>query len=116
MKDLTELRNVLRDFARERDWDQFHSPKNLAMALGGETGELIEKFQWMSEKESYDLTNNLRQQIGEELADVLLYLIRLADKCDIDLMNAAEQKIQKNRLRYPANQVRGSSKKYSDYE
>ena len=70
----------------------------------------------MSEKESYDLTNNLRQQIGEELADVLLYLIRLADKCDIDLMNAAEQKIQKNRLRYPANQVRGSSKKYSDYE
>ena len=115
MSDLTALRDALREFAKERDWDQFHSPKNLAMALAGETGELIEKFQWMSEEESRNLTNNLRQQVGEELADVLLYLVRLADKCDIELLEAAQQKLQKNRQKYPVDKVRGSPKKYSDY-
>lgn len=115
MSDLTILRDALRQFAKERDWDQFHSPKNLSMALAGETGELVEKFQWMSEEASYTLTSKLRQEIGEEVADVLLYLVRLADKCDIDLLDAAEQKLQANRLKYPADKVRGSSKKYSDY-
>ncbi len=115
MRDLTALRDALRDFARERDWDQFHSPKNLVMALAGETGELIEKLQWVSEEASYQLADNLRQEIEEEIADVLIYLVRLADKCDIDLMDAAERKLEKNRKRYPADKVRGSSKKYSDY-
>jgi dCTP diphosphatase len=115
MSELIKLRDALRAFAKERDWDQFHSPKNLAMALAGETGELIEKLQWMSEEDSYHLTNSLRQEIGEEIADVFLYLVRLADKCDIDLMDVAEQKLQRNRLKYPADKVHGSSKKYSDY-
>jgi dCTP diphosphatase len=115
MSNLTALRDALRQFAKEREWDQFHSPKNLAMALAGEAGELIEKFQWMSEEASYNLTGDLRQAIAEEAADVLLYLVRLADKCDIDLMDAAEQKLHANQLKYPADKVRGSSKKYSDY-
>ena len=115
MSSLTALRNALREFANERDWDQFHSPKNLAMAVAGEAGELIERFQWMSEEASYKLTNELRQDVSDEIADVLIYLVRLADKCDIDLLRAAEQKLQKNRLKYPADRVRGSSKKYTEY-
>jgi dCTP diphosphatase len=116
MTNLMALRDALRQFAGERDWEKFHSPKNLSMALAAETGELVEKFQWMSEEASCSLTSTLRQEIGEEVADVLLYLLLLADKCDIDLMDAAEQKLQKNRMRYPADKVRGSSRKYSDYE
>ena len=115
MSDLLELRDNLREFARERDWDQFHSPKNLVMALAAETGELIEQFQWMPEAETYSLSNDSRQNIADEIADVLMYLIRLADKCDIDVMAAANRKMQKNRINYPTDKVRGSSKKYTDY-
>jgi dCTP diphosphatase len=116
MNDLIELRNVLRDFAKERDWDQFHSPKNLSMALAVEMGELIEKFQWMSEEASCHLSDDLRFEIAEEIADVLIYLVQLADKCEIDLIDATKQKLQKNRLKYPAEKVRGKSNKYSDYK
>lgn len=116
MKDLTELRDRLRAFASERDWDQFHSPKNLAMAVAGETGELVEKLQWISEKESYNPSDELRREIGDELADVLIYLVRMADKCNIDLGAAVERKLEENRLKYPADRVRGSAKKYSDYD
>lgn len=112
---LDDLTQRLRDFASERDWDRFHSPKNLAMALTGEAGELAAEFQWLTEAQSQDPEPERRQRIQEEAADVLLYLLRLADRLDIDLIQAAHQKIDLNAQRYPAHQVRGSAKKYNEY-
>ncbi len=111
---LIALKGLLRKFTEERDWEQFHSPKNLAMALSVEASELLEHFQWMPDEASARLTEDKRTQVGEELADVLLYLVRLADKLDIDLEQAANEKIRKNALKYPAELSRGSSKKYTD--
>jgi dCTP diphosphatase len=108
------LRDKLRQFAAERDWDQFHSPKNLAMALSVEAAELLEHFQWLSDAESAALAPEKRVKIREELADVLLYLIRLADKLDIDLATAAADKLSVNAQKYPVQKARGSSKKYSE--
>jgi NTP pyrophosphatase (non-canonical NTP hydrolase) len=110
-----DLRDRLRKFVAERDWDQFHSPKNLAMALSVEASELLEHFQWLTEAESRSLTPAKLADVRDEMADVLVYLVRLADKLDVDLLAAAAQKIDKNALKYPAAQVRGSMKKYSDY-
>lgn len=112
---LDELRSALRQFAAERDWDQFHSPKNLAMALTVETAELLEHFQWLKEGTASELTLEKQTQIEEELADVLLYLVRLADKLEVDLLVAAREKLEKNARKYPTEQVRGSSKKYTEY-
>jgi NTP pyrophosphatase (non-canonical NTP hydrolase) len=111
---IQDLRNKLRQFAADRDWDQFHSPKNLAMALSVEAAELLEHFQWLSDAESGALAPEKRAKIGEELADVLLYLIRLADKLDIDLATAAADKINVNASKYPAQKARGSNKKYTE--
>jgi dCTP diphosphatase len=111
---LDELRDKLRQFAADRDWDQFHSPKNLAMALSVEAAELLEHFQWMSEAESASLTPENRGKVREELADVFLYLIRIADKLGIDLPSAAADKIAVNAAKYPVGKSRGSSKKYND--
>ena len=111
---LAELRTKLRRFAAERDWDQFHSPKNLAMALSVEAAELLEHFQWLSDVESSALSPETRSKVAEELADVLLYLIRLADKLDVDLVIAASEKLKVNAAKYPADKARGSSKKYSE--
>ncbi|MCR4299059.1 MAG: nucleotide pyrophosphohydrolase [Gallionella sp.] len=113
--DLLMLRDKLRAFAAERDWDQFHSPKNLSMALMVEAAELMEHFQWLTEAQSASLSAENKQAVSEELADILLYLVRLSDKLDIDLLDAALRKLEKNALKYPAEQVRGSAKKYSDY-
>ena len=115
-KSFSNLQDSIRDFATERDWDQFHSPKNLAMALGGETGELLEQFQWLTESESKTPDAEKRQAIADEIADVLIYLLRLADKLDIDPIDAAFLKIQKNAKKYPADRVRGSMKKYTEYD
>lgn len=104
---LTALRDALREFADERDWDQFHSPKNLAIALSVEAAELLEHFQWSDEAAA-------PEKVREELADVLLYLIRLADKLDVDLAAAARDKIALNAKKYPADKARGSSRKYTD--
>jgi dCTP diphosphatase len=112
---LDELRAALRQFAADRDWDQFHSPKNLAIALSVEAAELLEHFQWMTEAESMSLDPDKQAKVREELADVFLYLIRLADKLDIDLTAAATEKLTLNEARYPAEKVRGSSKKYTEY-
>jgi NTP pyrophosphatase (non-canonical NTP hydrolase) len=112
---LEHLRDQLRLFANDRDWDQFHSPKNLAMALVVEAGELVEVFQWMTEEQSNSLTPAQRSQASEEIADVLLYLIRIADKLDVSLVDAAQKKIEKNAQKYPAQKVKGSSKKYNAY-
>ena len=111
---LTQLRDALRDFAAERDWDQFHSPKNLASALAVEAAELLECFQWLSEAESRQLTPEQHAQAREEMADVLNYLVRLADKLDVNLLEAAREKMAKNALKYPADKARGSAKKYSE--
>jgi dCTP diphosphatase len=111
---LDALRDALRRFAAERDWDQFHSPKNLAIALSVEAAELLEHFQWTPETESEALAGDLKGRIREEVADVLLYLIRLADKLEIDLLAAASDKIQLNAEKYPINKARGSSKKYTE--
>ena len=111
MPSLDDLKEQLRDFARERDWEQFHSPKNLAMALSVEAAELVEHFQWLTEAQSQALAADKRDLVAQELADVLLYLVRLADRLDIDLMDAAQRKIVLNAQKYPADKVRGSAKK-----
>ena len=108
------LRDVLRKFATDRDWNQFHSPKNLAIALNVEAAELLEHFQWMSEAESTVLDPEQQAKVREEAADVLLYLIRLADKLGIDLLAAASEKIASNAKKYPVEKARGSSKKYTE--
>ena len=112
---LIELRDALRKFAAERDWEQFHSPKNLATALSVEASELLEHFQWLTEAASAGLPPEKRALVRDEMADVLLYLVRLADKLDVDLVEAARNKIAKNAPKYPAAQVRGSMKKYTEY-
>jgi dCTP diphosphatase len=109
---LLSLRDALRHFAADRQWDQFHSPKNLAIALSVEAAELLEHFQWLSEADSADMSSEKRAKVREELADVLLYLIRLADKLDVDLALAAAEKMSINDVKYPADKARGSSKKY----
>ena len=111
---LTQLRDALRDFAAARDWDQFHSPKNLASALAVEAAELLERFQWLTEDESRRLPPAELEKVRHEMADVLNYLVRLADKLDVDLLEAARAKIAINEQKYPADEVRGSAKKYSE--
>jgi len=113
--DLLILRDKLRTFAEARDWDQFHSPKNLSMALMVEVAELMEHFQWLTEEQSGSLDAAKNAVVAEELADILLYLVRLSDKLGVDLPKAALQKLEKNAAKYPADRVRGSSKKYSEY-
>ena len=112
---MIELRDKLRKFVAERDWDQFHSPKNLASALSVEAAELLEHFQWITEEQSKQLPPDKLAQVRDEMADVLVYLVRLADKLEVDLLAAVEVKMAKNALKYPADKVRGSMKKYSDY-
>ncbi|KAF0192702.1 MAG: MazG nucleotide pyrophosphohydrolase [Gammaproteobacteria bacterium] len=110
-----DLESRLREFADARDWGGFHSPKNLSMALIVEAAELVEHFQWLTEEQSASLAADKRREIGHELADILIYLVRIADRMDIDLPQAVDEKIRINESRYPADQVRGQSKKYSDY-
>src|SRR5882724_12242376 len=105
---LEELRAALRRFASDRDWDQFHSPKNLAIALSVEAAELLEHFQWTSDADPGGLVPDRHAKVGEEIADVLLYLVRLADKLDIDLLAEATRKIEINAAKYPVEKARGS--------
>jgi len=113
--DLLMLRDKLRAFAEARDWNQFHSPKNLSMALMVEVAELMEHFQWLTEAQSSDLAAEKKAIVAEELADILLYLVRLSDKLEVNLLEAALHKLEKNAVKYPAELVRGSAKKYSEY-
>ncbi|KAL7615459.1 hypothetical protein Lser_V15G06229 [Lactuca serriola] len=112
---LNDLKKRMADFAKERDWDQFHSPRNLLLALVGEVGELSEIFQWKGEvpKGLPDWKDEEKEHLGEELSDVLLYLIRLSDICGIDLGKAALRKLQVNAIKYPVNLCKGSSKKHN---
>jgi NTP pyrophosphatase (non-canonical NTP hydrolase) len=115
LQSLEDIRLYLRRFAEERDWEQFHSPKNLVMALSVEVAELMEHFQWLEGAASYELDDQTRIAISEELADVQVYLVRLADQLNIDLIAAVNQKVKKNEEKYPADTVRGSAKKYTEY-
>lgn len=112
--DLQSLTQSLRDFARARDWEQFHSPKNLASALNVEAAELLENFQWLTEEQSRNLSASKQAEVAAEAADVLLYLLQLCDKLDIDLMQAARKKLIVNGEKYPVDRAHGSSKKYTD--
>lgn len=114
--DLQDLAIRLRRFADERDWEQFHSPKNLAMALSVEVAELVEHFQWLSEDASRELSEETLVKVAEEVADVQIYLVRLADILGIDILEAAQAKIRTNEGKYPAGRVKGSPRKYSDHE
>lgn len=113
---IEEIRDKLREFAKERDWDQYHNPKNLSMALIAEAAELIEHFQWVDGEKSHVLEGKSRQSVEEELADILIYLVRISDKLEIDLYDAVERKIKINEEKYPADKVRGSAKKYTEYK
>lgn len=110
---LTTLRSDLRHFADARDWQQFHTPKNLAMALSVEAAELLECFQWLTPEQSASLGAGDRRAVEEETADVLLYLLRLTDVLDIDLLQAARRKMKLNARKYPVALSRGSARKYS---
>jgi dCTP diphosphatase len=109
---LTHLRDRLAAFATDRDWDQFHNPKNLAMALSGEAAELMEHFQWLTFDEAANLPRQTKDEVALEAADVLLYLVRLCDKCGIDLAAAAERKLAINAEKYPVDKSRGQNTKY----
>jgi dCTP diphosphatase len=116
METLDHLKTRLREFAVVRDWEQFHSPKNLAMALIVEAAELVENFQWLTEEQSASLPLDKLAEVEQELADIQIYLIRLADRLNIDLEQAVNAKIELNERRYPAEKVRGSAKKYTEFD
>ena len=113
---LTDLTAKLKEFAVERDWEQFHSPKNLAMALSGECGELLEHFQWLTEQQSRDISGAKKSEVSHEMADILIYLLRLSEVLDIDLLEAVNEKIAINEKRYPADKVRGDARRAGEYE
>lgn len=111
--DFLALRDLLRQFAADRDWQQFHTPKNLASALSVEAAELLEHFQWLTPEQSARLTGDALAGVRDEMADVLLYLIRLADQLDVDLLAAAHLKIAANARKYPVDKARGHARKYT---
>lgn len=109
---MTSLRDEIRSFARARDWEQFHTPKNLAMALSVEAAELLEPFQWLTPEQSQGLNDEIRAEVAQEIADVLIYLTRLADVLGIDPLQAAFDKIAVNARKYPVEKSRGHNTKY----
>jgi NTP pyrophosphatase (non-canonical NTP hydrolase) len=116
VSDLLQLRELVRQFVDERDWDQFHTPKNLASALTVEAAELLEHFQWLQNGRAEELGEAKLVEVRHEMADVLVYLVRLADKLDVDLLAAVQEKMVLNRAKYPAEQVRGDARKYYEYK
>jgi dCTP diphosphatase len=113
---LRALQQRVAAFAAARDWEPFHSPKNLAMALSVEAAELVEEFQWLTEEQSRALDAERRERVRLELADVFIYLLRIADKLGVDLVAAANDKIALNEKKYPAERVRGDARKYTEYD
>lgn len=113
---MQQLIKQIRAFIDERDWEQFHSPKNLSMALSAEVSEIVEIFQWMTEKQSYELDEKKIAHLREEIGDVLIYLVELASKFNIDPIEAAKSKIKLNERKYPAEKVKGKMKKYNEYD
>ena len=113
---LDDLSKKLADFARQRDWVKFHSPKNLAMALAGESGELLEHFQWLTQTQSAQLTEEKKAAVAFEMADILIYLLRLGERLDIDLLDAAYRKMEINGQRYPVEKVKGDARRAEEYD
>ncbi len=111
---MDKLIEQIRNFNKERDWEQYHTPKNLSMALMVEAGELAEHFQWLTQDQSKTLNNETLEKVREEIGDVLIYLLNIADKLGIDPIAAAKEKILKNANKYPANQIKGKATKYTD--
>ncbi|OOZ41291.1 nucleotide pyrophosphohydrolase [Solemya elarraichensis gill symbiont] len=117
MGDSLDLLNErLKAFAQERDWEQFHSPKNLSMALIAEAAELVEHFQWLSEEQSYQLDADKHEEVAMEMADILIFLVRCAERLDINLVEATERQIAINEARYPADKVRGDARRADEYD
>ena len=112
---MNDLRDAIRVFIEERDWESFHAPKNLAMALSVEVAEIVEHFQWVTEEESRNLPPEKLAEVREEIGDVMIYLIELADKLGIDPVEAARAKVESNKRKYPAALVRGKALKYTEY-
>jgi dCTP diphosphatase len=112
---MDDLRDAISTFIEERDWEQFHSPKNLAMALSVEASEIVEHFQWLTEEQSKDLPPEKLAEVREEIGDVMIYLTELADKLGIDPVEAAKSKVAINEQKYPAKLVRGNASKYTEY-
>jgi dCTP diphosphatase len=112
---LEDLRGAISAFIAERDWEQFHSPKNLAMALSVEASEIVEHFQWLTEEQSKNLPPVKLAEVSQEIGDVMIYLTELAEKLGIDPVEAAKAKLEINRQKYPANLVRGNASKYTEY-
>ncbi|XP_043971642.1 glutamyl-tRNA(Gln) amidotransferase subunit B, mitochondrial [Gambusia affinis] len=115
---IEDIRRMQADFTDERDWNKFHQPRNLLLAMVGEVGEVAELFQWRGEVAEGlpDWTESEREQLAHELSDVLIYLVELAEKCRVDLPQAVLRKMALNRLKYPASKVHGSAKKYTEYK
>ena len=113
---VNDIKQRLRKFVAERDWQQFNSPKNLSMALIAEAGELVEHFQWLTEAQSKTLDKEQTKEVSHELADIFIYLLRLADELNIDLLKATNEKMLINNKKYPADKVKGSANKYTHYE
>ena len=111
---MKELIKTIRNFAHRRDWDQFHSPKNLAMALSVEVAEIVEHFQWLTQAESNNMDTAKLAAIKEEIADVMIYLTQLADRLGIDPVQAAEEKMRINEKKYPVDKAKGIAAKYTD--
>ena len=113
---LRDLSARINNFVNARDWAQFHSPKNLSMAMIVEAGEVVEHFQWMTEAQSAHLDAKTQHEVGEELADTLVYLLRIADVCGIDLIAATNAKIDQSALKYPVEKAKGNNAKYTKYQ
>lgn len=113
--DINDLQIAVRAFAEERDWRQFHSPKNLAISLSIEAAEVLEHFQWLTEEQSFQLDEAKRGAVAQEVADVLLYLLQLSDKLGIDPLQAAADKLNLNAVKYPVDKSKGNSKKYTEF-
>lgn len=114
--EIKTFQEEFREFVAERDWDQFHTPKNLTMALAGEVGELLEHFQWLTAEQSAELPDDIRTKVEQEIADIQIYLAALADRLGVEIGSAVSRKMLLNAEKYPPDQVRGSAKKYSEYD
>ncbi len=115
MNDIKKLARELRSFVAKRNWAKYHTPKNLAMGLATEAGELLEVFLWLTPSESRKLTRGKQQQLKEELGDIFIYLVNIADKFNLDLVECAREKLKLNAKKYPHEKVRGSARKYTEY-
>ena len=111
---LDALKTAVDVFTAERDWTQFHTPKNLSMALSVEASELVEIFQWLTPEQSTDLSDEQLANVTDELADVLIYLVQISNRLDIDLLDSSFAKLKKNKVKYPVEKSRGKALKYSD--